>query len=96
MTKQRANYLYKFTGTIHKKYRRTNPDYEQYFYQLKVSLENYAHPPKFFAFKDKAKTKAHIWNALESDSYVGKKYLFSCRNYQGSYYLVDWEEVEHE
>jgi hypothetical protein len=25
---------------------------------------------------------------------VGKKYLFSCRNFQGSYYLVDWEELK--
>ena len=92
MTKQRANYLYKFTGTIHKKYRRKSSEYTQHFYQLKVDLENYSHPQKFFAFKPKV--KAFIWNALESDNYVGKKYLFSCRNYQGSYYLVDWEELK--
>ena len=87
MTKKRANYLYKFTGSIHKKYRRTNPDYEQHFYQLKVSLENYSHPQKIFAFKNK--TKPVVWNALETDDYAGKKYLFSCRNYQGYYYLVE-------
>lgn len=95
MTKQRANYLYKFTGTIHKKYRRTNPDYEQHFYQLKVKLEEgQIYLQKIFAFKDK--TKLAIWNALETDAYVGKKYLFACRNYQGSYYLVDWEEIEND
>jgi len=94
MTKQRANYLYKFTGTIQKKYRRINPDYEQHFYQLKAKLVGYSQPQKIFAFKNK--TKAPIWKALEADSYVGKKYLFHCRNYQGSYYLVDWEEVAHD
>jgi len=93
MTKNRANYLYKFTGTIQKKYRRKNPEHTQHFWQLKVNLENQL-PQKFFAFKNK--TKSLIWNALESDAYVGKKYLFSCRNYRGSYCLVDWEEVEHE
>ena len=94
MTKKRVQYPYKFTGIIQKKYRRTNPEYTQHFYQLKVALENYSSPQKFFAFKDK--TKLAIWNALESDDYVGKKYLFTCRNYQGSYYLVDWKEVSDE
>jgi hypothetical protein len=46
---------------------------------------------KLFAFQKK--TKPAIWNALESDAYIGKKYLLACRNYQGSYYLVDWEEL---
>jgi len=92
MTKKRNQYLYKFTGIIHKKYRRQSPEYEQHFYQLKVELEH-ASVKKFFAFQNKLKSL--LWNSLESDSYIGKKYLFSCRNYQGSYYLVDWEE-KHE
>lgn len=92
MTKKRANYLYKFTGTIQKKNQRTNPNYTQHYYQLKVDLENYSHPQKFFAFQNK--TKPAIWNALENDAYVGKKYLFRCRNYQGSYCLIDWEELK--
>jgi len=92
MTKKRANYLYKFTGTIQKKNQRTNPKHSQYFYQLNVKLEGYFHPQKLFAFKNKTKTL--IWKALETDTYVGKKYLFSCRNYQGSYYLIDWEELK--
>jgi len=92
MNKKRANYIYKFTGTIQKKNQRTNPKHPQYFYQLEVKLEGYFCPHKFFAFK--SKTKAYIWNALESDEYVGKKYLFSCCNYRGSYYLIDWEELK--
>ena len=91
MTKQRANYLYKFIGVIHKKYRRQDKGHPQHFYQLKVELKA-SKISKIFAFVDK--TKSQVWNALESDTYIGKKYLFSCRNYQGSYYLVDWEEVD--
>ena len=91
MTKKRTQYLYKFTGTIQKKNQRKNPEYTQHYYQLKVKLEGYIHPQKIFAFKNKIKLT--VWKALESDSYIGKKYLFSCRNYQGSYYLVDWKET---
>lgn len=93
MTKQRANYLYKFLGLIQKKYRRLNPKHTQHFYQLKLKLES-QNGQKIFAFKDK--TPLQIWNALETDSYVGKKYLLTCRNYQGSYYLVDWKEIKAE
>ena len=90
MTKQRTNYLYKFTGTIHKKHQRKNPEHTQHFYQLKVELEA-SKLTKLFAFQNKAKPT--LWKALETDAYIGKKYLFACRNYQGSYYLVDWEEI---
>jgi len=58
MNKKRANYIYKFTGTIQKKNQRTNPKHPQYFYQLEVKLEGYFCPHKFFAFK--SKTKAYI------------------------------------
>ena len=90
MTKKRASYLYKFTGIIHKKYRRQDKGHPQHFYQLKVELAG-SKLTKIFAFQNK--TKLTIWKSLETDTYIGKKYLFSCRNYQGSYYLVDWEEV---
>jgi hypothetical protein len=90
MTKQRTNYLYKFFGTIQKKYRQKRAKNPQYFYQLKVKLET-SQLTKIFAFKNK--TTPSVWNSLESDSYIGQKYLFHCRNYQGSYYLVDWEEI---
>jgi len=93
MIKNRANYLYKFTGTIQKKNQRTNPKYSQYFYQLKVKLEGYFYPQKLFAFK--SKTKSFIWNALETDSYIGKKYLFSCHNHQGHYHIIDWKEQQN-
>ena len=89
MTKKRAQYLYKFTGFISKKYRRQDKTHPQHFYQLKVELAG-SKVSKIFAFINK--TKLAVWESLETDAYIGKKYLFSCRNYQGSYYLVDWEE----
>jgi len=55
MTKKRTQYLYKFTGFILKKYQRKTPEYQQYFYQLKVNLAN-SPLTKLFAFKDKAKS----------------------------------------
>jgi hypothetical protein len=54
MTKKRANYLYKFLGTIQKKYHRQNPEYTQHFYQLKAELEN-SKLTKIFAFQNKIK-----------------------------------------
>ena len=90
MTKQRTNYLYKFTGFIQTKYQRQKAN-QPYFYQLKVNLEGH-NLTKIFAFVKK--TKPTVWKVLEEEAYIGKKYLFSCRNYQGSYYLVDWEEID--
>ena len=90
MTKQRANYLYKFTGFIQTKYQRQKAN-QPYFYQLKVALTG-TKLTKIFAFVKK--TKPVVWKAIEEESYIGKKLLFHCRNYQGSYYLVDWEEID--
>lgn len=91
MNKLRSQYLYKFLGSIRKKNKRQSPKHTQYFYQLKVKLAGQSHYQKIFGFQQK--TKSSVWNSLEDDSYVGKNYLLHCRNYQGSYYLVDWEEV---
>jgi hypothetical protein len=30
---------------------------------------------------------------MEKSQYLGKKYLFLCRNQKGYYYLVDWQEL---
>jgi len=92
MTQQRSQYLYKFSGTIQSKTRRVNPKYSQYFYQLNITCTNFPQITKIFAFKAKL-LDPQIWPILESDHYLGKTYLFSCRNYRGSYYLVNWEEL---
>jgi hypothetical protein len=54
MTKKRASYLYKFTGIIHKKYRRQDKGHPQHFYQLKVELAG-SKLTKIFAFQNKTK-----------------------------------------
>jgi hypothetical protein len=54
MTKARQLYLYKFTGTIHQKHQRKNPEYIQHFYQLRVELEH-SRLTKIFAFQNKLK-----------------------------------------
>jgi hypothetical protein len=92
MTKSRTNYIYKFQGTIQSKNQRTNPKYSQYFFQLNITCENFPQITKIFAFKSKLLNPL-LWPLLESDQYLGKTYLFFCRNYRGSYYLVNWEEL---
>jgi hypothetical protein len=92
MTKRNL-YTYKFVGLIQSKSQRTNPKHPQYFYQLNVLCRNAPTLQKIFVFQPKLKNET-IWNTLETNAYLGQKYLFHCRNYRGSYYLVDWEEYE--
>ena len=96
MTKIRNQYLYKLTGQIRHKRIRKKAQYQQHFYQLNITCQNKPEIKKIFAFKDKL-TNPLIWKELEQNgSLLSQRYLFSCRNYQGSYYLVDWEELDHE
>jgi len=88
----RSQYLYRLIGFIHKKKKRRNPQYTQYFYQLNVHCEKNPEIKKIFAFK--TKLSLAIWQAIEQSKFLGKQYFFACRNYQGSYYLTDWEEIK--
>ena len=99
MTKSRANYLYQLTGTIQgKKPQKASPKSKyagQLFYNLAVSLEDpHQHIKLIQVFKDKL-ANPEIWTTIEQGKEFQQKYLFSCRNQRGYYYLVDWEEVEH-
>ena len=89
--KKRNLYTYQLIGQIQSLQKRTNPKYQQHFYQLNLNCLNNSVVKKLFVFAPKLKNET-IWNALATNAYLGKKYLFSCRNYRGSYYLVDWEE----
>ena len=93
--KKRNLYTYQLIGQIQNLQKRTNPKHTQYFYQLNLNCLNNPTIKKLFVFPSKLKNET-IWNALATNAYLGKKYLFSCRNYRGSYYLVDWEEIENE
>lgn len=94
MTKKplkRNQFIYEFLGQIQNLQKRTNPKHSTPFYQLNITCSNNPTIKKLFAFQPKL-TNLQIWNSLQTNAYLGKKYLFSCRNYRGSYYLVDWKE----
>ncbi|KLL03009.1 MAG: hypothetical protein MRECE_33c023 [Mycoplasmataceae bacterium CE_OT135] len=94
MNKKRAQFTYKLIGKITHKNQRTNPKYTQYFYQLNIACENQPDIKKIFVFKDKVPPP--IWQMVDEGNCFQQKYRFFCRNYSGCYYLVDWEEIEHE
>lgn len=90
--KKRNLYTYRLIGAIQSLQKRTNPKHSTPFYQLNLTCQNFPHIQKIFAFQSKLKNPT-LWNSLTTSSYLGKTYLFSCRNYRGSYYLIDWEET---
>ena len=100
MTKARHEYIYQLIGTIkNKKLQKASSKSkyaEQLFYNLAVSLEEPHENIKIIqVFKDKLENPV-IWSIIEQGQEFQQKYLFSCRNQRGYYYLIDWEEVEYE
>ncbi len=97
MTKARNEFIYQFKGTITKReLTKASPPSKyagQAYYKLHTSLEN--QPNKIIqVFADKL-TNPQIWTTLQSTKpreLVKNKYLFSCRNQRGYYYLVNMEE----
>lgn len=92
MNKLRSQFIYKLIGQIHGKKPRQNSKYLQYFYQLNITCQNQPHIQKIFVFKDKSPPL--IWQIIDEGNCFQQKYKFFCRNYSGSYYLVNWEELE--
>ena len=96
MTKQRAEYLYKFTGTLLSQQLLPAPSSSQYagqkYLKLKVVLENY--PQTIQVFKEKLANQT-LWSLLNQKSLQlsKRKYLFHFRNVRGYLYLVNWEEL---
>ena len=98
MTKTRTEYIYKFTGTVlGRQFLKASPASKyagQKYLTLKVVLEN--QPFKSLqVFKEKLANPA-LWDLIKHTKLkelAQKKYLFSCRNQRGYYYLVDWEEL---
>jgi primosomal protein N' len=33
-----------------------------------------------------------VWQAVETNQCLNKDYLFRCKNFMGSYFLIDWKE----
>ena len=98
MTKIRNEYIYKFPGTIlGRQLLKASPASKyagQKYLTLKVVLEN--QPFKSLqVFKEKLANPA-LWDFIKHTKpkeLAKKKYLFSCRNQRGYYYLVNMEEV---
>jgi hypothetical protein len=91
MTKARTAYIYQFQGAIQTKTLHQASPKSKYanqpYYKLRTQLEN--QPNKVLqVFKDKLINPA-IWEAIEQSRCFKRKYLFSCRNSRGYYYLVD-------
>jgi hypothetical protein len=38
---------------------------------------------------DNGLAKKTIWQEIEESKYIGKEYLFYCKNFMGTYFLVD-------
>ena len=99
MTKKRAEFIYQLIGSIQTRTLNKASSKSKYagqlFYNLAVSLEDpHQHIKLIQVFKDKL-ANPEIWTTIEQGKEFQQKYLFSCRNQRGYYYLVDWEEVEH-
>jgi len=98
MTKTRTEFIYKFTGTILGRQFLQPSSASKYagqkYLTLKVVLEN--QPFKSLqVFKEKLANPA-LWDFIKHTKpkeHVKRKYLFSCRNQRGYYYLVNMEEV---
>jgi len=83
----RADYIYQLAGRITEKRAKKKKDGST-FYQLAVVIQD-KDISKINAFRDSCQEQ--IWQAIEESKYIGKEYLFDCKNFMGTYYLVDWE-----
>ena len=100
--KKRQQYIYELIGRItEKRQKKPSPSnqvegkkYDDYFYQLKVSIEN-KEVNKLFVFKNSLATEK-VWQDIEASEYIDKRYLFYCHNYKGLYRLVNWKELTNQ
>ena len=93
---KRNEYIYQFTGQItQRKSQKNNKGKYQgtHFYRLTVELKEKP-ISQILVFVNQVSPA--VWLAIEQASYLGKQYQFSCRNYMGSYYLVDYKELPAE
>ena len=97
MTKTRNEYIYKFPGTsLGRQFLQASPTSKyagQKYLTLKVVLENQPFK-RLQVFREKVNPA--LWDFIKHTKpkeLAKRKYLFSCRNQRGYYYLVNMEEV---
>lgn len=86
----RQDYIYELVGKVQKKDLKTKKD-GQSFYQLAVEIFGKEQIKKINVFKDGLEKK-EIWGEIEKSKFHKKEYLFFCKNFMGSYFLVNWKE----
>ncbi len=89
MNKLRNQYIYQLIGQIQSQQLKKVPANPQPFYQLNILCENNPSITKIYVFKPK--TTPQIWQTIEKNSCLGKKYLFYCQNCRGYYRVIDWK-----
>ena len=87
----RQDYIYQLTGRITDKRLKKKKDGSP-FYQLGVIITNKEQIKKINVFQDGLE-KEEIWTEIEETNYLDKRYLFYCKNFMGTYYLVNWKEL---
>ncbi|RHZ37364.1 hypothetical protein GvMRE_I1g617 [endosymbiont GvMRE of Glomus versiforme] len=95
MTK-RQQYIYQLIGKITDKKAKKKQD-KTIYYSLAVIISDQEKIQKINAFSDSCNSA--VWKALQANQFLGKEYLFHCKNFMGTYYLINWEkmkEADHE
>ena len=89
MNKKRSDYLYELGGIIKQK----KKIYQQRKgFKIIVNLPNQPEIKWIFAYQDKL-TNQQIWQDIESQNFIGKRYSFFCQNHFGNYHLINWKEL---
>ena len=90
MNKKRSNYVYKLVGQVEKKEKISGKEqYEgTYFFRLLVDIENKPEIKVIRTFQKNLQNKL-VWKEVQGDKFIGKKYLFFCKNWMGNYSLLD-------
>lgn len=62
------------------------------YWRLTVTIENKPTIQAIKVYTNSLENKA-IWEAIEANEYLGKRYDLQCRNWKGNYYLINWKEL---
>ena len=88
----RQDYVYQLAGRITDKKTKKKKD-GKLFWQLAVIIQD--KPVNKINVFDNGLAKKTIWQEIEESKYIGKEYLFYCKNFMGTYFLVDWKLLEN-
>ena len=83
----RQDYIYELIGKIMGKDLLTNKKGTNH-YRLKVIIPDRPEIKKINAFSDSLAIPK-IWSEITKEKYQDKKYVFFCKNFMGSYYLIN-------